>query len=93
MSIEWREPEPTKHGPHPKWTAVAEELKANPQQWAMVGVYKRSSASTTAARINRGEIVAFSPVRSFEACARAIGDDQYELFARYVGNGHAPESK
>lgn len=71
--VEWEEPE----GERRNWEAIAETLRANPNQWAHI---KGTSTAHHSHYINSGRTKAFSPAGSFEAMVR-----KGKVFARFVG--------
>jgi hypothetical protein len=80
--IAWQNPPRSGRG---KWNAVAAQLKANPNRWALI---ETNAATSHVHAINAGQIIAFQPAGTFQA--RSIGVDRNknrarELYARYIG--------
>lgn len=68
---------------------VAAELKAAPEDWALLKEFTEQRAGTArsaAAVINGGRIPAYRPAGAFEAVTRTVGGE-VRLYARYVGDG------
>lgn len=67
-----------------EWTAVAEKLKENPNQWALV---RKETESCYGYFIKKARLVAFQPAGSFEATVRKNENNpkKYDIYARYVG--------
>lgn len=90
--IRWENPPPSRTGsPGPKprpsmYVAVAAELRANPQRWALVFEGGSKSATSLANQFRRGRTGAFLPVGAFEIASR-MGDGIAggRIYARYVG--------
>lgn len=83
--IEWAEP-PTAPNEPGRWTAVADELRANPGRWAKIKV--DASDTTLAHRIKHGAVVGFRPAGAFEARSVSWASDgkrRFDIYARYVG--------
>lgn len=87
--LTWEEPPPVE-GIHffPKGKGkhfdIAEELRAKPNEWAMIGTYgSRPSAAAMAYLIRSGGSVAY-PFGDFEAVSRTV-NNEYRLYVRYVG--------
>lgn len=73
--------------------AVAESLRAKPQEWAKVDVRDNPRSSGSAAHaIRLGLIKAYNPPGAFEAKARKV-DGEYRVYARYVGAPAAPAAE
>jgi hypothetical protein len=69
--------------PDQKYVLIAEELKTNPKEWALI---LEQGHQTTAARIRSGRISAFRPKGSFEATARNTDEQgRCQVYARYIG--------
>lgn len=82
MGLKWVEP-PTNKGPHGKWAEIADELRARPNEWALVASqaslsYSSALRSGSAPGWTRGE---------FEV--RTVGNDvsrtRGDIYARYIG--------
>lgn len=89
--IRWEDPPETIQGVRKRprrtkhWAAVANELRDNPDRWAVVLEDERfGCAGGMAAQIKAGVLVAFRPARSFDAQTRTVGHT-YCVYARYVG--------
>ena len=79
--IQWETPQDKRLGPN--FYPIAEALKKNPGEWALVmeGLTQtRTKASSTALAIRRGAYKAFKPEGHFEA--KSSGG---KVWARYVG--------
>jgi hypothetical protein len=70
---------------------AANKLRQRPDEWACIAIYdKGPTANTFAHQIRHGQIPAFKPEGSFEATARAVGNE-HRVYARYVGlDGERP---
>lgn len=71
------------------WKAIAEQLKANPGQWACIEPNAtRPAASNIAHRIVHNAYRAFAPAGAFEAACRESETlpGRFEAYARFVGN-------
>lgn len=93
--IRWEDPPPghpsrTRGGRKPagRYDALAAELRAHPQRWALVGETDSWTAAANACNpIRRASIECFEPRGDFEAVARALRDGTVGIFARYLGDG------
>lgn len=66
-----------------KWAPIAEALRRQPRKWARLDLDASGSTTRAAAtHIKRGHFVAFRPAGHYEAKT-----ENYELWARYVGDG------
>ena len=68
-----------------RWREVAKQLRARPNEWAMVA---SAAPPSTASHIRTGKLAAFSPAGHFEATARRGPDlpaNRRIVYARYVG--------
>lgn len=66
-----------------RWRGEADELRRNPEQWALITDVDELSARQASAlgnMIRRGRLLAFKPAGGFEAKVRGCG-----VYARYVG--------
>jgi len=88
--IRWEDP-PTEHGnakpkPPSKFQPIADALRANPGQWAVIAEDKApGSAGGLVWRIRQG-VGPFAPPRSFDAkCVGPAGSSSSKVYARYVG--------
>ena len=68
--MKWQDP------PAKRWDPIAEELRNNPQRWALVEVPHPSYG----AHIKRGKLKAFRPVGAFE-----VKNSKGEIYIRYIG--------
>lgn len=69
------------------WQQVADELRANPRQWALIHESDApQSRLDLAFRICRGEPKAFAPAGDFEAVTRTRGGG-LRVYARFLGDG------
>ena len=82
MGLKWVEP-PANKGPHGKWADIANELRARPNEWAVVATnvslsYSSALRSGSASGWTRGE---------FEV--RTVGSDvnrgRGDIYARFIG--------
>lgn len=71
----------------PKWQAIADELRANPGRWGVIGDrLGPGTAGPITRRIRRGDRPMWSPAGSFEAVSRKRSDGEgIDMYARYVG--------
>jgi len=76
------------------WKEEAEQLKAHPNQWAIIKswsldtVRARGKASSLASEVRNGKHLAFRPQGAFEAVSRQEEEDGKEVvnvYARYIG--------
>lgn len=66
-----------------KWQEVADNLRANPDEWFVVA---RNVSPTTSHLIRNGKLKAFAPAGYFESVTRENkGNKAGEVYARYVG--------
>lgn len=84
MNITWESPAPRRgRPPRTKYYEIAEELKKNPGEWALVG---EDMSISTGNHISSGRIKAFQPAGEFEGTIRGIkGSRAEKVYARYVG--------
>ena len=84
-TIKWVTP-PTMRSGAPvsaRWAVVADMLKENPEQWAVVA---ENVSASTAHLIRTGGYKAFLPEGAFEATTRGnSGGRAAEVYARYIG--------
>lgn len=86
MILRFEEPPPSNGKGRIAWPPVADELRANPEDWAVVAICtRRAAASGKAQMIKSGAVPAFRPKGSFEATYRSV-EDEFRVYARYVGN-------
>lgn len=83
--IRWEDPPPDGRGggPSDQWQAVADQLRANPNQWAVILEASSGTCGGWVYRIRQGKS-AFRPVGDYEAVTRKDGNRNI-LYARYVG--------
>lgn len=80
----FEEPPPPKRYMH-KLTAI--RLRENPGKWALIAVYdSRTNAGSMRRRISQGLGENWQNPGDFEAQVRRVEDD-YNLYARYLGEG------
>lgn len=65
---------------------VSELLRSRPREWARVASYASfNTVHGRAKSMRQGLVSAFSPAKAFETAVRRVNEDEYLLFARYVG--------
>lgn len=74
--LKWQDPPPSKGGRKAKWPIVGEQLKAHPEQWALVAESVSGGASGS---VKRG----LGP--NFQIATRTRTDGKFDVYARYVG--------
>jgi len=89
VEMKWEEPPQQLLGRgHTDWRAVADALKSNPNEWAVVA---ENVSASTGTHIRYGRLKAFEPSGAFEArVSGARGDASgraSKVYARYVGAG------
>ena len=73
MSIEWTEPPAARRGKtSSKWLTITNELKKNPNKWAMIGTVKHASQATVISRTYGVKVV-----------SRKSPDGMYDLYGIY----------
>lgn len=77
--IKWQEP-PADARRVGKWEAVAEELRARPNEWALV----HTGAAAAVRSIKTGQYRGMTP-GDFEAVGRSRPDGKTDVYARFVG--------
>lgn len=87
--ITWTTPPEVAHGGRSKtrsaeWELVANTLKENPNQWALV---RSETESCYGHFIKTARLVAFKPSGAYEATVRKNQDNpkKYDIYARYTG--------
>lgn len=66
------------------WDEIAEELRSQPNRWALVAVCPNSAtAGSTARHIRNGHYNAMRELGPFEATSRTV-DGEARVYARYV---------
>jgi hypothetical protein len=87
--ITWATPPQSKRGTNSsrrsaEWESVAEALKQNPTQWALV---RAETESCYGYFIKTARLVAFQPAGAYEATVRKNQDNpkKYDIYARYIG--------
>jgi len=85
METIWEKPTPRLgRPPSANYSALAEELKKNPGEWALVG---ENLSISIGSHISSGRIKAFQPAGAFEGTIRGVeGSRAKKIYARYVGN-------
>ena len=79
MNIEWTQPPAARRGKtSSKWLKITNELKANPNNWAMIGQVKHASQATVISRTYGVKVI-----------SRKNPDGMYDLYGIY---GDADES-
>jgi hypothetical protein len=85
MALKWEAPTEDfrPRGRISKWAGAAEELRAHPNQWALLG---EEESISLASYIRNGGISCFEPAGSFESATRdAAKTGRGRIYARYVG--------
>lgn len=82
MKLEFKNPPTDARTSNGEMTQVADALKANPGEWALIG---RKSPST-AAVIKNGLTKAFRPAGSFDSVTRNGDGRKADIYARYIGD-------
>lgn len=91
VDIKWEEPPQQLLGRgRTNWSEIANALKGNPEQWAVVA---ENVSASTGTHIRYGRLKAFEPSGSFEARvsgAHSSSSGRAEkIYARYVGSKSA----
>lgn len=83
-TITWEEPPPSQRGRKlsPRLAAIADALKARPNEWAKVSEGETNDGLATS--IRRGRAVAFRDGK-YEARSAKQEDRTYTIYARYLG--------
>jgi hypothetical protein len=83
--LRWEDPPEDARGANvtDRWQAIAEELRAHPERWAVVVESTSGACGAWVNRIRTGKS-AFKPAGAFEAVSRADGKE-VRVYARYVG--------
>ncbi|AGP56839.1 hypothetical protein [Streptomyces rapamycinicus] len=82
MSVDFIGPPPTGKSEH---NYIAEELRARPDEWAVVQRKATTTRAASAAQaIRSGKLRAYAPPGSFEAKSRTVGGE-HRVYARYLG--------
>lgn len=64
----------------------AAQLRQQPGQWAVVGIYRTSrSSGSLAYQIRKGSLPAYAPAGAFEARACTV-DGEHRVYVRFVGH-------
>jgi len=87
--IRWEDPPPARSRRsagvgHSRYSALADQLRARPGQWAMVGE-KPGADGGLATHIRMGQMLCFSPAGDFDATSRRV-DGVTRVYARYLGD-------
>jgi hypothetical protein len=73
LNIEWTEPPAARRGKtSSKWLKITEELKAKPNQWALIGRVKHASQATVISRTYDVKVI-----------SRKGSDGLYDLYGIY----------
>jgi hypothetical protein len=86
--MRWEEPTVLQKQQAEKWRAVADELRRNPQKWAVVAEAAATGTGAVSTGIKRATGVyaeAFAPAGTFEATTRTTKPGVVAVYARYVG--------
>ncbi len=62
--------------------AIAQELRDNPGEWALL---TENGANTLSMQIKRGQIAAYRPSGAFESVTRDVKGTRAKIYARYIG--------
>lgn len=85
-TVQWKEPPapPRYKSARHDWKAIADRLRFNPSEWALVA---KEVNPSTVTHIRQGRLTAFSPAGSYEASGhgRTENGQTAELYVRYVG--------
>lgn len=83
MTAKWQEPDRIKSQGLKNWAEVADELKTNPQRWALVA---ENVSTGMAGNLRKGRVSAFRPSANWEFTTRENAEGRVgKLFARYIG--------
>ena len=75
MSIEWTEPPPARRGKtSSKWLNITNQLKENPNSWALIGRVKHASQATVISRTYGVRVI-----------SRRSPEGGYDLYGMYGG--------
>lgn len=69
-------------------SAIANQLRARPGEWAHIGTRASAGSARQGAYQVRGRNEAFAPAGAFEAASRTV-DGEHRIYARYVGATYA----
>lgn len=88
VELKWEEPPQQLLGRgRNNWREIADALKSNPEQWAVVA---ENVSASTGTHIRYGRLKAFEPAGAFEArVSGARADDSgraSKVYARYIGS-------
>lgn len=91
--VRWEEPPPNqaRNGGRPvdtytsRFTAIADELRARPGEWAVVEEIEGHRNRGLATKIRLGSMLCFTPAGDFEAVARQA-DGITRTYARFLGD-------
>lgn len=83
-NMKWETPKPTRgRKPLVDYAGIADELKKNPGEWAVVG---ENMPISLGSNISSGRIKAFQPAGAFEGTIRGQSNGRaVKVFARFVG--------
>jgi hypothetical protein len=93
VELKWEEPPQQLLGRgRTDWREIADALKSNPEQWAVVA---ENVSASTGTHIRYGRLKAFEPAGAFEArVSGARADDSgraSKVYARYIGTAPTGE--
>lgn len=80
--IKWQSPPPDGRSKG-KWDEVAEQLRGNPNAWALIRTDAPSGG--TASGIKSGVLAPFRPAGSFESRSVKLPTGLFDIYARFVG--------
>jgi hypothetical protein len=92
--IRWETPPPktNRHAGRPvdtytsRYTAIADQLRARPGQWALIEQVEAKRNGGLATKIRMGAMLCFTPAGDFEAVTRQ-GGGIVRTYARFLGDG------
>lgn len=84
--VRWEDPPPARNNyprgvGHSRWAGVADELRARPGVWALLGEH----AAGLSTHIRLGQMLCFAPSGDFDAVSRVV-DGRVLVYARYLGD-------
>ena len=88
VNLKWEEPPQELLGRgRTNWKEIADALKRNPEQWAVVA---ENVSASTGTHIRHGRLKAFAPAGAFEARVSGARSDESgranKVYARYIGS-------
>jgi hypothetical protein len=81
MTIRFENPPQNRRNTKRDWDAIFTELRANPDQWAIVA---EKASPSMANQIKRGAYRSSDP-GEFDAVSRSNGDGTVRIYARFIG--------